>query len=192
MASGKVQTVLGPIDPSKLGCTLTHEHLVMDYQSCYFPPTRETDLSTVNQHEITLRNRNWVQENCYSHHYNLSMGDEPIEDIINEAIEFKKEGGSTIVEVSLHGINRDVEKLKKISKATGLNIVSGTGFYLDHSISDDMKALSVEEMSNVRHCSCMFKLVILNHWLIILSIKQSFALIYIIVTHLLIMHLLTT
>lgn len=154
MASGKVQTVLGPVDPLKLGRTLTHEHLVMDYQSCYFPPVRESDLKTVNTNEIALQNLNWVQENPNSHRYNLSLGDEPIDDIVNEALEFKKEGGSTIVELSIHGIYRDVEKLKKISLATGLNIVSGTGFYLDHCVSGEMKALSVEQMSNVRYCLC--------------------------------------
>ena len=28
--SGQVQTVLGPVDPSTLGITLTHEHLIID------------------------------------------------------------------------------------------------------------------------------------------------------------------
>ena len=28
--SGKVQTVLGPIEPEDLGITLTHEHLLID------------------------------------------------------------------------------------------------------------------------------------------------------------------
>ena len=33
--SGKVQTVLGPIEPDRLGVTLTHEHLLIDLM-CYF------------------------------------------------------------------------------------------------------------------------------------------------------------
>ena len=33
--SGKVQTVLGPIEPDRLGITLTHEHLLIDL-TCYF------------------------------------------------------------------------------------------------------------------------------------------------------------
>ncbi|XP_028516768.1 phosphotriesterase-related protein-like isoform X2 [Exaiptasia diaphana] len=149
MASGKAQTVLGLIEPSKLGRTLTHEHLVMDYKNCFFKPVRESDMETVNLNEITLRNLNWIYQNPYSHKYNLSLGDEPLDEIISEAAEFKKEGGSTIVENTTNGIQRNVELLKKISLATGLNVISGTGFYLDHTVTEEMKALTVEEMSNM-------------------------------------------
>ncbi|MBR62254.1 MAG: phosphotriesterase-related protein, partial [Dehalococcoidia bacterium] len=33
--SGKIQTVLGLIEPDELGITLTHEHALIDL-SCYF------------------------------------------------------------------------------------------------------------------------------------------------------------
>ena len=33
--SGKVQTVLGPIEPDELGVTLTHEHLLIDISVLY-------------------------------------------------------------------------------------------------------------------------------------------------------------
>ena len=38
--SGKVQTVLGPIDPGQLGITLTHEHLLLDLD-CYLEVPEE-------------------------------------------------------------------------------------------------------------------------------------------------------
>ena len=34
VSSGKVQTVLGPIEPDSLGITQTHEHLLID-MGCY-------------------------------------------------------------------------------------------------------------------------------------------------------------
>ena len=43
---------------------------------------------------------------------------------------FKKAGGRSIVDLTLLGIGRDVERLREISKATGLNFVCGTGFYV--------------------------------------------------------------
>ena len=38
--TGQVQTVLGPVEPSTLGVTHTHEHLLCD-QVCYFAPPEE-------------------------------------------------------------------------------------------------------------------------------------------------------
>jgi len=36
--SGKVQTVLGPVDPESLGATITHEHLLIDFTVVFQPP----------------------------------------------------------------------------------------------------------------------------------------------------------
>ena len=41
--SGKVQTVLGPIDPESLGITLTHEHLLLDVAFLEPPRDRASD-----------------------------------------------------------------------------------------------------------------------------------------------------
>ena len=39
---GKVQTVLGPVEPADLGVTLTHEHMLIDLRVLYGgPPTCE-------------------------------------------------------------------------------------------------------------------------------------------------------
>ena len=35
---GKVQTVLGPIGPERLGVTMTHEHLLLDTTVIHVPP----------------------------------------------------------------------------------------------------------------------------------------------------------
>ena len=37
--TSKIQTVLGPIDPEKLGVTLTHEHLLWDPTEGFSPPS---------------------------------------------------------------------------------------------------------------------------------------------------------
>ena len=38
--SGKVQTVLGTVDPSTLGMTSTHEHVFIDFVCMYAPTSR--------------------------------------------------------------------------------------------------------------------------------------------------------
>ncbi len=44
---------------------------------------------------------------------------------------FKVAGGHTIVEQTNHGIGRKPEGLKRVSEATGLNIVMGCGWYME-------------------------------------------------------------
>lgn len=149
MASGQIQTVLGPIDPSSLGRTLTHEHIKMDYKCCLQPPWRRSDAEKMTNSALTLATLGWIHVNPYSHKSNLAMGDEPFEDMVKELNFFKQEGGQSIVEVTTVGISRDVEYLARAASATGLNIIAGTGYYLDHTLPSEVKAASVEELSKV-------------------------------------------
>ncbi|KAJ7388085.1 hypothetical protein OS493_039926, partial [Desmophyllum pertusum] len=56
MASGQIQTVLGPIAPSTLGRTLTHEHIKMDYKNCLQPSWRKSDAERMTNSEFNLAN----------------------------------------------------------------------------------------------------------------------------------------
>lgn len=147
MSSGQIQTVLGPIAPSALGRTLTHEHIKMDYKNCLRPPWRVSDAERMTNSEFNMANLGWIHQNPYSHTFNLALGDEPFEDIVGELNLFKQEGGQSIVEVTTVGISRDVEYLAKAATATGLNIIAGTGYYLDHTLPAEVKSSSVEELS---------------------------------------------
>jgi predicted metal-dependent phosphotriesterase family hydrolase len=53
--------------------------------------------------------------------------DEPL--MIEEAIRFKAAGGGTMVEVTNLGLGRDPAGLRRISEATDLHIVMGSGWY---------------------------------------------------------------
>ena len=150
MSSGKIQTVLGLIEPSALGRTLTHEHITMDYKNCLRKPSRECDESKVYSGEPTLSSIGWIQQNPYSHLYNLSLGDEPLGELVKEVEMFKKEGGSSIVEVTTTGIDRNVEVLAKVSSTTGVNIIAGAGYYLGHTLPPEVKSASEEELCKVR------------------------------------------
>ncbi|XP_002735322.1 N-acetyltaurine hydrolase-like [Saccoglossus kowalevskii] len=123
--SGKVLTVTGPLDPEELGRTLTHEHLSMNYSYFY----QETENTVKANEPITLTNLGWVRHNEYSSKFNLRLCDDN-EAVVNDLKSFKKHGGSSLVECTTLGITRDVRKLKQYSEATGVNVVSGTGFYL--------------------------------------------------------------
>ena len=99
--------------------------------------------------EFTMANLGWIQQNPYSHKLNLALGDEPFDDIVAELDYFKQEGGQSIVEVTTVGIVRDVEYLAKAASVTGLNIIAGTGYYLDSTLPAEVKSSTVEELSKV-------------------------------------------
>ncbi|XP_044539953.1 phosphotriesterase-related protein [Gracilinanus agilis] len=144
--SGKVQTVLGLVEPSQLGPTLTHEHLTMTFDCCYTPPCpSEQALSKVS---FEMKNLFWIQNNPYSHMENLRLYQEP-EAITEELLHFKASGGRTLVENTTTGISRDVKALKWFSEETGIHIISGAGFYVDSTHSPETRAMSIEQLTEV-------------------------------------------
>jgi phosphotriesterase-related protein len=49
--------------------------------------------------------------------------------IADELRDFRRRGGSTLVDVTTPGIGRDPERLRRLAGRTGLNVVMGTGWY---------------------------------------------------------------
>ena len=128
---GKVQTVLGLIDPGDLGITLPHEHFLIDgaVEGVYFiEPTEPSDRLLAHQ-PLSLENLSWVRYHWKDNLDNQVLLDEKM--AIREAIEFKLHGGKTVVDQTNIGIRRDPQALVRISKATGLNVIMGSGYYVD-------------------------------------------------------------
>jgi phosphotriesterase-related protein len=48
---------------------------------------------------------------------------------IQEAARFKAAGGSTLVEVTNHGLRRNPAAMRRVAEATGLHVVMGSGWY---------------------------------------------------------------
>lgn len=145
MVKTKVETVLGPIDASELKKTLTHEHVVLDFEKHFHKPEKEADQKKAYC-SFTLENINWIRHNPYSCFSNLFLVNET-NAVIDDLKIFKQVGGSTIVENTSIGLGRDVRKMKQISEASGINIVCGTGYYLERQLDDCIKSYSVEQMT---------------------------------------------
>lgn len=148
MVKDKIDTVLGPVAANALQKTLTHEHLAMDFTNDF--------VQTTNTHwhmencSFTMENLNWIRNHPYSHRKNLVLSS-TTNAVVEDVALFKKAGGSTIVENSSLGLGRDVQKMKFISEETGVNIICGTGFYVEKQLTDEMKELTIERMSEVVH-----------------------------------------
>lgn len=143
--TGKVQTVLGPIDADTLGVTLPHEHLMVD-SSCYFTEPNLATEKTLAYQPVTLENLSWIKYNLSSNLDNMKLQDEKV--AINEAILYKASGGNTIVDASSIGCGRDPAALVRIAQITGLNIIMGSGYYMEVSHPPDLESKSEVDIAN--------------------------------------------
>ena len=151
--SGKVLTVLGPVEPSALGPTPTHEHLLLDHSSVLERPTAASDIFHAYG-PITPEDMAWHRRNHYGSVETRQFTDEDM--AVSEAMRFKIAGGGTICDVTPVGIGRDPLGLARISRATGLNIVMGAGYYRDENHPagmDDLTESDIAEqlVSEVQH-----------------------------------------
>lgn len=141
--SGKVQTVLGLIDPPALGHTQTHEHLLVDLSP------RVVDVGPAGLrgrlHEpITLANYGWVRRNWNGNLDNLRLTSEA--DAVYEMGLYRAAGGGTVVDATSIGIGRDPLGLARIARATGVHVVMGAGYYVAGFHPPEMDALSEAEL----------------------------------------------
>ena len=141
---GKIQTVLGSIDPESLGLTLPHEHLLCD-ASVYFKEPTEKTQKTLAYQQIKMENLGWIRQNPSNSLENLKLLDEKI--ALSELIRFKKAGGNSIVEMSNIGLRRNPFGLVRLSKAAGLNIIMGSGYYVGASHPKYLKSKSVDDIT---------------------------------------------
>jgi phosphotriesterase-related protein len=82
------------------------------------------------------------------HKYNyLDLTDEA--EAITELGNFVNAGGKTVAEASAIGIGRNPEGLKRISTATGVNVIMSAGYYKDLWIPDSIKNKSVGQLTEI-------------------------------------------
>ena len=137
--TGKIQTVLGSIEATSLGITLSHEHLLID-RSAYFVSPEEASKRYYIDKPLTM--------DIYGRHGGLAAYSNDIlklldtDDAIREVMHYKHAGGHSIVDTTSIGIARDPLALARISRATGLNIVMGASYYVpvSHPPGTDKKS----------------------------------------------------
>lgn len=142
--SGMVQTVLGTIAPGELGITLPHEHCLIDMVAWFVEPAEASQRAMAHQ-PITWENLGWVRYHPMDHWENLRLLDEEL--AIKELQLYKRSGGNSLVDVTSIGIARDPLALTRIARATGLNIIMGSGYYAGLAHPPDMDSKTEEEIT---------------------------------------------
>lgn len=141
--AGKAQTVLGLIEGDSLGITLPHEHLLLNGRTIFTEPSGASEKGLAYQ-PVDWGNLSWLRYHPYENLDNVRLLDE--QEAIEEAMLFKKGGGSTIVDLTVVGIGRDPRALARISRTTGLNVVMGAGYYVKSSLGSEISAKTEEEI----------------------------------------------
>ncbi len=142
--SGKIQTVTGIIEPQDLGVTLPHEHLISDGSAWYKPPVAATELAMA-QAKVSLETLWWVRYHWFQNLDDLMLLDEA--ETIEEITHFQRAGGHSVIEMSNNGLGRDPLALQRVSRATGLNIIMGSGYYLADSLPAGFEKRSAEDIA---------------------------------------------
>ncbi len=120
--SQKVITVLGPVNISQLGTTLSHEHILVDFIGA-------------DNYDPNRWSRNVV-----------------IEAVLPYLQELKQLGVNTIFEFTPAYLGRDPILLQRLSTKSGINLVTNTGYYgaVDNKyLPEDAVDLSENELAGI-------------------------------------------
>lgn len=134
---GKVQTVLGLVEPADLGVTLMHEHLFIEFTLPLDEPERwqlagrhrpqtAAELAIWNM-PVTMDRLAFLHAHVWENRDLLRVQD--VATTLAEVTAFKDAGGGAIVDVTSIGLGRDPAKLVEIARGSGIPIVMGAGWY---------------------------------------------------------------
>ena len=142
----KIETVHGSIEPDELGITLAHEHMLGDFTNWWNPPKEASKIPLIDA-KITINNISELRRTPGSMKDNYIIVD--VDLAIEELKPFKRLGGGSLVDLTLPGAGRDVLSLRRISEDTGVNIIAGTGWYVETTHPPIVRQKSVEELAEV-------------------------------------------
>lgn len=138
-------TVLGPIAPEDMGITLMHEHLMVD-ATPWFQRPEEASQQAIADAPVTMDILGVLRNAPFLSRDNCRLVDEKA--AIEEAKEFGKWGGRTIVDPTCGGVGRDAKALQRISRATGLNVIMGAGYYLEKAHPARVKTMTADDVAD--------------------------------------------
>lgn len=145
VSSGKVMTVRGLVPASSLGITLPHEHILNDCR-CWWHPPKEPERQYLADGPVRMDIIGELRMDPFVNLHNCALDEEDL--AIRELMQFVAAGGRTVIDPTCRGIGRNPQALVRISEATGLNIIMGSGYYLQSSHPPEVKSLSIDAIAD--------------------------------------------
>lgn len=137
-------TVKGPIDPSELGVTMTHEHPFCDLGCWQASPQTPLQESLANA-PISIKFLGELRRDALVFGDNLILQDE--ETLLHELQDLASAGGRAIVDLTVIGLEPAIGKLRAIAERTDLNIIAGCGYYIHDSHPPTIRESSVDAVA---------------------------------------------
>ena len=142
--TGRIQTVVGTIDPSELGITHTHEHLLIDFLRSFQMPEEASEREWVDA-KLSIGRLGGARRFPYFLHVMRLLD---IDEAIREVLKYKYAGGNSLMDTTTWGLGRDPLALARISRATGLNVIMGSGYYTPMYHPEDMDTKSEQSITD--------------------------------------------
>jgi len=143
---GEVTTVRGPVMAAELGITLPHEHVLWDMARSMYVPSPDPVERAAAEAPLALETLWWVRERPLEHRENISLSDEEV--ATRELGHFRAAGGATLVDCTVRGLQPDASALARVSRASGVHIVLGTGYYVARTHPPGMAMKSAEAIAD--------------------------------------------
>ena len=138
-----VMTVNGNIDAKELGIVTPHEHIYID-MGVFFVEPDEIGQKNIAYSPVTIEKLGVLKRNPFAVLDNVQMMDEATQ--IDELMYFKYARGRTVVDATNVGLGRDPGLLRRAAVKTGLNVVAGSGFYVEGAQNNETLEMSVQSM----------------------------------------------
>jgi phosphotriesterase-related protein len=134
-------SVKGPIDPTELGITMTHEHLFCDLACWQAPPQTPLQESLANA-PISIGFLGELRRDALVFGDNLVLHDEEV--VLEELQDLATAGGRSVVDLTVVGLEPAIGKLQSLADRTDLNIIAGCGYYIHDSHPPAIRESSVD------------------------------------------------
>lgn len=141
----EINTFSGTMPLNKYKKICAHEHLLMDMTHEAVEPKTE-EAKQLFYSDVRMDLLGVLRRNPYIVRENLILSDE--KDAVSELKFLEKHNVDLFIDLSCVGLVRDMDKLQYISQNVNADIVLGTGFYVHDTLSEEVCAMSVDEMAD--------------------------------------------
>lgn len=144
-----IRTVCGDIDPSELGFTSMHDHTIIDTAPLMVAQKVYQDMIPPEMLEVTPENLAFLRTGTAL----FSRGCSTVNDVqwLTKELEIfrDKVGGNAVVDASPITMRGDVSLIQQASKAAGVHVLVGTGYYYELGRFEKDRKLTEEEVYTI-------------------------------------------